>query len=82
MGIGLTAALSIGEDSGQLLPDNKSSEHGGSGVTALNGVLALAEKHRSLARSIFKGHGALKHLQDIWPGTTHPVCSSFCHYYF
>lgn len=69
-------------DSGWLLPDNKGSEHAGPGVTTSGGVLAPAEKHSGFPGSISMGHGAMKRVQVIWHGTTHPVCSLSCHPYF
>jgi len=81
-GIGLAAVLVLVRESGLLLPDNKGSEHAGPGVTTSGGVLAPAEKHNGFPGSISMGHGAMKHLQVIWHGTTHPVCSLSCHPYF
>ena len=70
--------LALVRDSGGLLPGYKSSEHAGPGVTPPAVILALAEKHSGFPGSISEGHGAMKHLQVFWRGTTNPACSLFC----
>lgn len=36
----------------------------------------------AVSLSISKKYRAVEYLQDVWTGTSHPVCSPFCHHYF
>ena len=40
------------------------------------------QKSIAVSLSISKRCRAVEYLQDIWTGTSHPVCSPFCHHYF